>query len=237
MRRYYSYSKLETYRQCKLKYYYKYVKKIPAPQNSIALMKGKYIHFKIEQDFKNNSSIEESHTFSDPRMNEILVYECDSIFNRFKDTTDYSKIKSLPSIGNEVKIGLDKTLRPVNYDATDMLFHGIIDYLGIKGNTAVIVDWKTGKTKKKEYLPVAHQLALYAIWAIQVLRVEKVITTYVYLENDEALTFSYTKENLGEVVKELREIIFSIENEKLWTPTKNKLCDYCEYKNICGSEE
>ena len=59
MRRYYSYSKLETYRQCKLKYYYKYVKKIPAPQNSIALMKGKYIHFKIEQDFKNNNSIEE----------------------------------------------------------------------------------------------------------------------------------------------------------------------------------
>lgn len=236
-KKYYSHSKLETYRQCKLKYYYKYVKEIPAAQNSIALMKGKLIHFKIEQDFKNNASIEESHTYNDPRMSDILVYECNDVFNRFKGTPNYNKIKSLPSIGNEVRIGLGWDFKPVNYDDPNVMFHGIIDYLGLKDDTAIIIDWKTGKTKKKEYFPIAHQLALYSLWAIQVMRVNKVITTYVYLEQDETITYSYTKENLGEVVGELKKIINDIENEKVWKPSKTKLCDFCEYKNICGSEE
>ena len=234
LKRNYSHSKLETFKTCKLKFKYRYIDNISMPSDSSALMKGKYLHFKIEHDFK-TPSLEETHSYKDERMCEPFINECNEIFNRFINTPNYKKIKKLTPIGNEVKIGLDTNFKPTNYDTADM-FHGIIDFVAINGDTVFLLDWKSGKTKKKEYYSITHQLALYAIWAIQVFRCEKIICSYIFLENDEVVTFSYDKNNIKEVADELKKLIIEIEQEKAFIPTKSKLCEYCEYKNICGTE-
>ena len=41
---------------------------------------------------------------------------------------------------------------------------------------------------------------------------------------------------IKEVADELKKLIIEIEQEKAFIPTKSKLCEYCEYKNICGTE-
>ena len=51
---------------------------ISMPSDSSALMKGKYLHFKIEHDFK-TPSLEETHSYKDERMCEPLLNECNEI--------------------------------------------------------------------------------------------------------------------------------------------------------------
>ncbi|WGA02380.1 putative RecB family exonuclease [Campylobacter phage vB_Cj_QDYZ] len=230
----YSYSRLECFRQCKLKFKYSYIDKISIPKDQTALIKGSYIHWLIEQSFK-EEPIEVSKSYHNPLINADQYKEYNEIFKKFKETEKYKNIKDLPALGNEVNWALDSKLNPTNYYGNDYVIRGTIDYIAIKNRCAIIIDWKTGKTKDKKYIPDANQLALYAIWAEKVLNVDKIICQFVYVETNDFHTYTYTSDDLIPIKKQFAQDIMSIENEKAFIANPSILCNWCEFKSMCDS--
>ena len=136
-------SKYQTFKQCKLKYRYRYVERLPEPEesNTDALHFGSYIH-KILEDGVNAKTQEE------------LVQIAEEVKGTYKVSEKYSG-KDLKCIQNFLKFNeqLENTVAcelvfevPVKDDIT---LNGVIDRV-IKGKDGgyLVIDYKTSKREK-----------------------------------------------------------------------------------------
>ena len=138
-------SKFQTFKQCQLKYCYRYVDRLPEPEesNTDALHFGSYIH-KILEDGVNAESQEE------------LVRIAEEVKGTYKVSKKYEG-KDLKCIDNFLEFNpkLEETLAtelafevPVKDDIT---LNGIIDRV-VKGKDGgyLIIDYKTSKREKSK---------------------------------------------------------------------------------------
>lgn len=230
----YSYSKMECFKQCKLKYKYAYIDKIFVPKDQEALLKGSYIHWLLEKEMRPESievSLKYNHNFNDEKLEQY-----NNIFKNFKNTNRFKALKDLPIVGVELEWALNEKIQPTKFKGKDDVIHGIIDFLAIKGDTAIIIDWKTGKTKDKKYIDeIQNQLALYSIWVLKMFNVNKCVCQFVYVENNETHRYIYDRENIKQVTQSFGELVCKMETEQAFIPKVGPLCPWCEYNNICDT--
>lgn len=224
----YSYSKISTFKSCPLKFKFQYIDKITGIMDTEALIKGRTIHYLIE-----NSHLDESE-YSDEMKQNIKDYpatiDIKNIFQKSELGIKYLKNIDKPAI-NEYKIGLSTTLEGIEY-SKESLFNGIVDYICVKSGVLYLCDFKSGKYRDVRYMDY-NQLLFYAIYFFEKYKIQKIMISFIYvehnLENDLELNIKY----LDSYKRELLTNIVEIEKCIDFKPKTSALCNYCSFQEIC----
>jgi RecB family exonuclease len=260
----YSHSQLKIFDECPLHYRYKYLDKIPEPQiaESPALRFGKILHSSLEFLYKtiqNAGHAPEKSTLLQYFQSEMQTYR-----------QQYDSISELPFAAQEfeermllgqqmieryyeqyapfteTKInGLEQN---IHFDLpSGAKFRGIIDRLDLKGDTAIIVDYKTDKsiapysTFAESY---QQQLTSYAIRVMQKYShiVKNVEGKLIYLRLQQEITREITHEMLAATLTKIEEKIAGVEetlfrynmgDKNAFLATEGNHCRRCPYQVLC----
>ena len=122
-----SYSSLSLFQQCPRKYYHlRVVKDIKEPESE-QMRYGLELHKAAEDYIKSDTPLPEHFAFMQPVL---------------------EKLKALPGEKHcEYKMGLTRSLEPCGFFDKGVWWRGIADLLVIDGDTARVLDYKTGKDK------------------------------------------------------------------------------------------
>lgn len=122
-----SYSSLSLFQQCPRKYYHLRVLKDHKEPESQQMRYGLDLHKAAEDYIKSDTPLPEGFAFMQPVL---------------------EKLKELPGEKLcEHKLGLTRDLEPCGFFDKKVWWRGIADLLVIDGNTARVLDYKTGKDK------------------------------------------------------------------------------------------
>lgn len=136
-----SYSSLSLFQQCPKKYYHLRVAKDIKEPETEHLIYGKLVHEAAEFYIKNNTPIPPQFDFIQPQL------------DRLKKLGDTHLC--------EYKMGLTSNLEPCDFFDPEVWWRGVADLIVLNGDTAYLVDYKTGKssryadTKQLEILSLA----------------------------------------------------------------------------------
>lgn len=246
----YSHSKLETFEQCKQKYKFKYIDKVePDIPRTIEAHLGEIVHETLEWLYqkvmeKIIPSITDVIDFYSEKWTE--KYSADFlIVKKEMKTTDYFSrgveflinyyMKHQPFKDNtiateeKIEINLDDTGEKQLIGYIDRLVHNL------EKDEIEIHDYKTSASVfSREKIEHSRQLALYSLAIKQIFgKDKKVSMNWHFLAHDMKISISRTNEELEKLRQEVIELINQIEQTKSFPKNKSRLCDWCEYKNLC----
>ena len=115
------------------------------------------------------------------------------------------------------------------FDAPDVWWRGIIDYVKRDGPDAVIVDYKTGKPHQK-----FGQLKLFALYLFaKHPEITQVQVLYYWTKTQTMTGALYTREMVGalwqEFVPNLKQYVEAFRTDT-WQPRPSGLCGWCPVK-------
>lgn len=135
----------------------------------------------------------------------------------------------------ELKLALTEDLDPCDWFDRATWMRGIVDYMNVQGNKALIIDWKTGAKVRVEQL----QVDLFAaITFFHYPRIETIDTAFVFLIPGELVPGTYHRADLGDLWAGIMREAYSIQdavNSGVFEP-KPRLpfpCGYCPAKVVC----
>jgi len=238
----YSFSKINLFETCPLKFKYQYIDKLRTPfKMNATLEKGSYIHLMLEELAKNEMVAQKvSYNFKHSTKEQVQGYN--AIFHDFVFSElgyHYLNNPEQKFFGAEVEFGVvieDGEWRATSYWNKKALFRGKIDHVNSSDGVMHLLDWKSGKVSA---FPAPLQLVMYAVWCfLKYPDVHTVQTAFVYLEHGEEKPYVFKREHLEALMKKVAEKIYNIEHETKFTKKESKLCDYCEFRlqGICESQ-
>ena len=233
-----SYSALETFRTCPLKYKFAYVDKIPVQQNG-AMQFGSVIHKVMEELYAHQmlpiTKEELQHIFSSrwkPELYGNNSYQAEYDFQSGLEIIgrEWEKKQSAPE---PTTIGREKYfLLPI---AEGFELSGRIDRIDKVGEDSLeIIDYKTGRTvptdeEVRNNLQLAiYYLALLKLWPTT----QKVTLSLYYLRPDMKVGFVADPALLEQAKVTLQDLVEQIRNTN-YAPTPGRHCDYCDFKDRC----
>ncbi len=221
----YSFSKINTYELCPLKFKFQYLDKLGIFQRSLATERGSFIHLLLENHTKDKKTKFKFHIATEEQQK-----ECFDIFVKFLDSKLGQKYM-VKDAEAEVHFGIKKTMtgfETCSYYDKEALFRGKIDQLILKDHEALIGDYKTGKIS---LYPAPLQLLMYVIWAFyEYPELEEINTSFIYVEHDKEKLYKFTRKHLFTALKKVLEKIITIENDKVFEKKEGPLCDYCDFR-------
>lgn len=246
----YSYSKLETYEKCKLKYKYKYIDKIiPEIPKSIEAHLGTCVHSTLEwfynQLMKNiNPSIEHlidyyTENWIKENVEEFLIVDATKTskdyFNRGVEFLLNYYMTNQPfkenTLATEQKIEFNLDLQG------ERKIIGFVDRIveNKEKEEIEIHDYKTANSiPPKNEIEKGKQLGLYSIAIKEIFGKEKkVCMVWHYLAHNTKICLRKTNEELEKLKQDTINLINEIEDTKEFPANKSRLCDWCEYRDIC----
>lgn len=236
-----SVSKTKTFLDCKAKYKFTYIEKLPRKDWEFHIF-GKFCH-KVLEDFHNE-----------------YIKGCFLPYNvvmgdAFKSAMREYKDKMTPEMKKECWGIIDKYLRMITKDkqnnlpanviaceknfelniAEKIVLNGMIDRIQIDADNVIhVCDYKTVKNKK--YLKNDFfQLLTYAyVIMMDNPDIEKVRASYILLRHDfEYITTEFTVPQIMEVKEQYLKYADQILKEKDYTPNPTVLCNYCDHLSVC----
>ena len=226
-------SKFQTFKQCQLKYRYRYVDRLPEPPetNTEALHFGSYIH-KILEDGVNAKSQEEM----------ILIAE--EVKGSYKVSKKYEG-KDLKCIDNFLSfnaklgntVGTELVFEvPVKDDIT---LNGIIDRV-IKGEDGgyLIIDYKTSKREKSKvelYQDTQLKGYVYAISKLYKVPISKIVAAHYYPLTNNFVHVQYSVPQINAHLRKIVDEVWKIRKKKKdeMRANRNDFCNWCAYKTAC----
>jgi RecB family exonuclease len=253
-----SYSALDTFRQCPLKYKFQQIDKIKAPKSKEAVF-GNKIH-KALQFFHSKTPVSptldellnklkeewpaspdasrggDSEVFTDQQEDMIWFGEAIKILKNYYN--HFLKIKDKFTVLNTETRFEVLLENPKNKDEKCLL-RGIIDRVDKNKNGIEVVDYKTAKKlPSQQDIDNNLQLSLYSLGLInhwpQFAKqgLENIKLSFYFLKHQETLTTKRTKQQLDNVQEQIWDRLAAIEKSD-FKPTPSALCDWCGYKRIC----
>lgn len=236
-----SVSKTKTFLDCKAKYKYTYIDKLPRKTWDFHTL-GKFCH-KVLEDF-HNAYINGSQSPYNVTMSKA-----------FKDAFELYRSEMNPEMKKECWKMIDQYLRLVTSDKRNnlaanvlaceknfellvggkIILNGMIDRVQLDDDNVIhVCDYKTSKNKK--YLKEDFfQLLTYAyVIVTEDPSIEKVRASYILLRhNFEYLTAEFSKNDILKVSDKYIKYADQILNEKDFAPNPTNLCRFCDHVNIC----
>jgi len=226
-------SKFQTYKQCQLKYRYRYVDRLPEPResNTEALHFGSYIH-KILEDGVNAKTQEE------------LVLIAEEVRGSYKVSKKYTG-KDLKCINNFLEFNpkLEETVAtelvfevPVKEDIT---LNGVIDRV-IKGKDGgyLVIDYKTSKREKSKvelYQDTQLKGYVYAISKLYKIPFSQIVAAHYYPLTNNFVHVQYSVPQINAHIRKIVDEVWKIRKRKKdeMKPSRNEFCNWCAYKTAC----
>lgn len=126
----------------------------------------------------------------------------------------------------EMKLALTRELQPCDFFAPDVWVRAVIDLTVVKGNVAVVVDWKTGKVKN-DFTQLGLSAAVLSRWMPEL---QEFRTVYGWLQAGSLAPKNYSLSDLTGVWNDLLPRVARIEESRKTTdfPAKpGPLCGWC----------
>jgi putative RecB family exonuclease len=236
-----SVSKAKTYLDCKAKYKFCYIEKLPRKDWEFHTF-GKFCHKALEwfhQQYIDGCLLPYNTTMTDAfkeawkefgdKMTPDMKKECWDILNQYLKIVTKDKQTGMPANVIHAEKRFDF------YIADNLVLNGAIDRIQLDADNVIhVADYKT--TKHKKYLKNDwFQLLTYAY---VILRedptIEKVRASYILLRHDfEYITTEFSKAQILEVKGKFEEYAKQMLCETEFPPTTSNLCNYCDYQALC----
>lgn len=228
----YSVSKINSFKQCKRLFKYRYIDKIKIDKKSEALDKGSLIHELIENTLIHKTKPNIT-TICDKyvNLNSEKKQECKEIYDKFCESSNFKVISSLPYKQYiENWFNFDSNFIPSDRST---YFTGKIDYYVIDSSKGIglNIDWKTGKFNEN---PDLYQLEVYALWMILKYKLKGVKSKYYYVEHDRSYELLVRDSDIERIKHKIKSDIDNIESCDKFDLTLSPLCDYCDYYSVCN---
>jgi len=227
-------SKSKTFKECQLKYRYRYVDRIKEERtNTDPLHFGSYIHKIFEDGFQANTldqltviaeNVKKDYTFSETYTPKIKV--CLENFLRFNATL-------AETVSTEM-------VYEIIYDKEkDLKLNGIIDRV-IKGKDGgyLIIDYKTSKRESTEldmYQDRQMMGYAYAIHKKLGVSLANISVAHYYPLTNNFVACKYSPNQIKQYLKEKVDQMWKIRKMKKpdFKAMQNQFCNWCGYKNLC----
>jgi len=123
----------------------------------------------------------------------------------------------------EAQVAMTKSLVEVDWFAPDVWVRAVLDYVRIKGNKGLILDYKTGKRKDDKTQTELFAAVAMAKWPV----LERVYTGFVWLKDKVVDTQEYTRENIPAIWGSLLPRVTRLQQayqEQTWPARPSGLC-------------
>jgi RecB family exonuclease len=237
-----SFSRVDTYEQCPLRYRFSYVDELPAPPGP-HLSWGSSIHAALErwwdQKLPEPPDVQvlldalyerwEDDGFADmEREDKIRWYRhAQDVLRRHHEryASDYQ-----PAVATEQWFELDLG------DAITVV--GSIDHVCRTPSGGIgIVDWKTNrKAKTRAHVAGSLQLAIYALAARELWGHDPEWVALDFVVPGVRVTVDRTDIDVESAVERIRDVAAKVRSEA-FTATPNRLCGWCDYRAECPAFE
>lgn len=253
----FSHSRISTYESCPLKFKFRYIDRVKVEvSETIEQFMGKRVHEALERLYKTLQmgrllSLEELTGY----YNKIWTSSISEIENAGEEILvakegEGLSIESYRTLGERcvrdyysAHAPFDKEGTTIGLEAKVMVLLpggerliGYIDRLSSNGQGIYeIHDYKTnGRLKSQEELDSDRQLALYALAVKQQYPdAKKVRLVWHFLVFGKELRSERTDRELRELGKRTAELVEKIRGATEFPANESKLCEYCEYQEIC----
>ena len=244
----YSHSRLETFKNCPLKYKFNYIDKIKREEEGIEAFLGSRFHEVMEKIYKDLP-------FRKYSLDQLLDFYEDDWDKNYHDKVviadNEREAKDYKEIGKKFIEDYYKRYYPFNQgkvlgierwviinldDKGEYKLRGIIDRLNqTKDGTYEIHDYKTSKSlPEQSKMDEDRQLALYQIGIQDMWNdVYNVELVWHYVAFDKEIRSKRREEELDELKKDTIDLIKKIEATREFLPNESTLCGWCYYKDIC----
>ena len=236
---YISYSQIDNYLICPLRYKYSYTLRIPvAPNHSLSF--GNTIHetlkeFHTQKMFGKNPSLEDLLKIYERNWIPLGYLDDKHRKLRFESgkellTKYFEKNKDITS----KHIGLEKSF---NLDIEGIKLKGKIDRIDeLPDGKIEIIDYKTGSIKTQKEVDQDTQMTIYTMAATEALKIKPDILSLYYVESGEKLSTKRTQKQVGAEKETIKDVVKGIK-ENSFEANPGKHCTWCDYKNICPFAE
>lgn len=238
-----SYSGIDTYRTCPLKYKYQNIDRIKEPKTKEQVF-GTLLHSVM-------------HHIHSPALVAPTLEDAVNFFAKnWSGDLFESELEERAAFSQGVKIIQDYYAKndPNDFTIVDLesrfaievgdeetgghVIAGVIDRIDKTPDGYEIIDYKTGKKMpSQEKVDSDLQLSIYlraflARYPKEAANLEKITVSLYYLKHGAKLSSTRTHGQLDELDLQVKGIIADIEAER-FDPTLSPLCDWCGYQKIC----
>ena len=227
-----SQSKANTFSECKLKYLYRYVKRIPEDgTNGDALHFGSYIH-KILEEGVECTTLEQLQEYAKKHRD---TYK----FNKSYDPKIDICLRNFLKFNSKLsEAGVTEQVYEVTIK-DDISVNGIIDRV-IKGKDGgyLVIDYKTSKRQKTKFdLYNDEQLQGYcfAVHKMYNTPIENITVAHYYPLTDTVVSVKYSNAQIASYLRKKVDEVWKIRKSKTedMCPMENQFCNWCGYKYVC----
>lgn len=188
----------------------------------------KYFHIKIQKDAKDSDSSfsHDGKAVHDAMFKRVIKGVALPLPMRIHEKWAAAFERRKGEKHGEMKLCLNGKFEPVDWFAKDAWVRAIVDLLIIDGDTATVVDWKTGKVR----IDWTQLKLTVAILSRLMPEIKKFNMVFVWLKDSKISSESISKDDIKEVWMELLPRVKKIEEAKkttTFTATDGPLCRYC----------
>jgi CRISPR/Cas system-associated exonuclease Cas4 (RecB family) len=202
-----SYSSLQQFETCPRRFYLTRIAKIISEPQTEATVHGKEVHSALELAVAGKRALPEKYERHQPIVDKLRATPGERLL--------------------EYKFALSSSLQPVDYWADNVWVRGVLDVGIVRKNTAIVLDYKTGKRKVD-----LDQLRLFALAGLSLWpHVETVKTGYVWLQTNTVDPETFAREQKVEIFRDFAARVHRMETSQQnndWPPRPSGLCkNYC----------
>jgi len=212
-----SFSRLQLFQQCPYRYYLRYVKKLPEPPSE-ALELGKAVHTAVELIHGGMPRWEAVNRAVQNAALPVSAAEVAALVRKADIVSGKGEVEA------EFMLNLDR----------NVWLYGLVDWIVLKNDGAVITDWKTNRIEKD--VLATFQLDLYAAAAFEVFGARKVMARYVFVRTGSVREKAFDappEEALVWAKETAAEIIEKGEEEENFRPKYGFWCKHCPFAMQC----
>ncbi|MBU0667630.1 UvrD-helicase domain-containing protein [Patescibacteria group bacterium] len=231
-----SYSKLDTFNTCPLKYKFRYHYKIPSPSAHAANF-GSSVHNTV------NKFYEEVMAGAPPnsgRLKELFESNWIGIGYESRGHELARKKHGIEVMekffekekqhGFKAPAMLEK---PFRLRIGDVIFMGRIDRIDkLPDGTYEVIDYKTGKAKSANDVKKDLQLSLYALACSDIFKIPVSALSLYFLEDAVKVSTTRPEENFDAIREDILQKVKSLRESDL-APTPGFHCGFCEFGILC----
>lgn len=202
-----SYSGLKDYVNCPRQYYEVKVAKNFVKRPTQQMLYGTAVHSALEEYVKEGRPLEKNYERYQPMLDALLDI----------DGERYP----------EYRMALNEDLNPCSFGAEEYWVRGIVDLLIVNGDTAHIVDYKTGSAK----YPDVKQLRLMSLMTYAHFpEINQIKAGLLFVAHNTFVDEEYKREQVSSMwedfIPELGRLKLSYEHDK-WPENPTPLCGWC----------